>query len=347
MTDTARLFLLLGAAVPAAAVLTAVSIVLLRARLAAYALARPNDRSSHKEPTPQWGGFPVVAATLAVACGFLAVAPPVLAGQAVPFLTLTAAAMLLALVGAIDDLHELSAAPRLAMQCIAAGAVIAALPAEWRLVEVLPWWIERGALLLGLLWMINLVNFMDGIDWMTVAEIVPLTGTIGLLGFFGIVAPLPALLALSLFGAMLGFAPFNRPVASLFLGDMGSLPIGLLTGWLLLQLAAGGYFAAALLLPLYYLLDASITLFRRLLAGEPVWQAHRTHFYQRAARSGFHVSEIVARVFALNLALAALALVTCLWPGLPTSLTALAVGIVLTGGLLVSFARGRRGPHIA
>ena len=79
-----------------------------------------------------------------------------------------------------------------------------------------------------------------------------------------------ALVALALCGAMVGFAPFNRPVARLFLGDVGSLPIGLLLGWLLILLAGSGHLAAALLLPLYYLADATITLLRRSANGEPV-----------------------------------------------------------------------------
>ena len=89
---------------------------------------------------------------------------------------------------------------------------------------------------------------------------------------------------------MIGFAYFNRPVARLFLGDVGSLPIGLLLGWLLLLLAANGHLAAALLMPLYYLADATITLLRRLFRGEPVWHAHRTHFYQLATDRGFTVT---------------------------------------------------------
>ena len=109
------------------------------------------------------------------------------------------------------------------------------------------------------------------------------------------------LVALALLGAMLGFAPFNRPVARLFLGDVGSLPIGLLLGWLLVLLAGDGHLAAALLLPLYYLADATITLGRRWPEGERVWQAHRTHFYQRATDRGFSVQQIVARVFVVNL----------------------------------------------
>ena len=109
---------------------------------------------------------------------------------------------------------------------------------------------------------------------------------------------------------MVGFAYFNRPVATLFLGDVGSLPIGLLLGWLLVQLAGRGALAAAILLPLYYLADATITLVRRLIAGEKVWQAHRSHFYQRATDRGFTVKPGGGHVFAVNIALAALAFFT-------------------------------------
>ena len=106
---------------------------------------------------------------------------------------------------------------------------------------------------------------------------------------FGLAGALPrdaTVVAIALFGAMIGFAPFNRPVARLFLGDVGSLPIGLILGWLLLLLAAHGHLAAALLLPLYYLADATITLLRRLIKGDLPTQAHRDHFYQRAIDDG-------------------------------------------------------------
>ena len=99
---------------------------------------------------------------------------------------------------------------------------------------------------------------------------------------------------------MLGFAPFNRPVAKLFLGDGGSLPIGLVLGWLLLQLAGNGHLAAALLLPLYYVADATITLVRRMARGERITEAHRSHFYQIATTRGFSVMDVVKRVFGAN-----------------------------------------------
>ena len=91
----------------------------------------------------------------------------------------------------------------------------------------------------------------------------------------GALAPQAVVVALALGGAMLGFAYFNRPAAKLFLGDVGSLPIGLLLGWLLVLLAGAGHLAAALLLPLYYLADATLTLLRRLSSGERIWQAHQ------------------------------------------------------------------------
>jgi UDP-N-acetylmuramyl pentapeptide phosphotransferase/UDP-N-acetylglucosamine-1-phosphate transferase len=137
---------------------------------------------------------------------------------------------------------------------------------------------------------------------------------------------------------MIGFAPFNRPVAQVFLGDVGSLPIGLLLGWLLVQLAAMGHVAAALILPLYYLADATITLAGRVVRGEPFWQAHRTHFYQRATNCGLTVPGIVTRVFVANLALAALALITVAAHNFVVSLAMLSAGALIILRLLATFA---------
>ena len=181
-------------------------------------------------------------------------------------------------------------------------------PKICRIVPACPLWLERGLLLLAGLWFVNLVNFMDGLDLMTAAEIVPITGALVLLGWLGELPASTTIAAAALFGAMLGFAPFNRPVAKIFLGDVGSLPIGLLVGWCLLQLAWHQQFAAALLLPLYYLADATVTLLRRMARREPFWAAHRTHFYQRATDNGFSVWRVVSEVFVLNIVLAALAI---------------------------------------
>jgi UDP-N-acetylmuramyl pentapeptide phosphotransferase/UDP-N-acetylglucosamine-1-phosphate transferase len=317
---------------------TAALIVILSPWLQAYALARPNARSSHKAPTPQGGGAAVVLATLVTAWAASALGDTT--GLRGGFAAVTAAAGLLCALGAVDDIRSLGALPRLILQCVAVAILITAMPADLRIVPFLPWWLEHAALFLGCVWFVNLTNFMDGIDWMTVAESVPVTAAIALAGSLGHLPWLPTIVALALLGAMLGFAPFNRPVAKLFLGDVGSLPIGLLLAWLLLQLAAGGHLAAALILPLYYLADATLTLLRRLIAGEPVWQAHRSHFYQRALDRGFTVPAVIARVFAVNVGLAVLALLTVFLPAMPVALAALAAAAVLVGWLLVALVRG-------
>jgi UDP-N-acetylmuramyl pentapeptide phosphotransferase/UDP-N-acetylglucosamine-1-phosphate transferase len=106
---------------------------------------------------------------------------------------------------------------------------------------------------------------------------------------------------------MLGFALWNRPPARVFLGDAGSLPLGFLLGVLLIHVAASGQWAAALLLPLYYLMDATVTLGCRLWRRERVWEAHRSHFYQRGTPDRSAVPRTVARIALLNLVLVALA----------------------------------------
>ena len=324
----------------AAAAATAALIALLRPVLRQYALARPNPRSSHKVPTPQGGGIAVIAVTIATAAIAL-YSLPLPAGDAHQLAWVFAATSMLAIVGAIDDVRVLEAAPRLVLQALAVGIVLAALPADMRVIQVLPWWAERALILIGGVWFVNLVNFMDGIDWMTVAEVVPITAGLVLFGELGALSPQPTLVALALCGAMIGFAPFNRPVARLFLGDVGSLPIGLLLGWLLLQLAGNGHLAAALLLPLYYLADTTVTLLRRLIKGEPVTQAHRSHFYQRAIDNGFSVGEIIVYVFSLNVALVGLATASILMsPGLIRA-GPLATGCVLVTLVLHRFARAR------
>jgi UDP-N-acetylmuramyl pentapeptide phosphotransferase/UDP-N-acetylglucosamine-1-phosphate transferase len=219
---------------------------------------------------------------------------------------------------------------------------MAALPAELRIFPGLPWWFERTLMLIGILWFVNLVNFMDGIDWIVVAEVVPVSAALVIAGVLGGLPNDAILVAVALFGAIVGFAPFNRPVARLFLGDVGSLPIGLLLAWLLVQLAGGGHIVAAILLPLYFIADTTITLLRRTIAGESITQAHRSHFYQRATDGGFSVMAIVSQVFAVNVVLALLALSTFATASGLAHLCALAAGCGLVALLLWRFAHGGR-----
>lgn len=322
-----------------AAIFSALLIVLTMPLLRRYALARPNARSSHVTPTPQGGGIAVVSAMLSL----LLLIPemglvPLDQGEIVVLRWVMTAALMLAVLGAVDDVRPLPVVPRFVLQILAVGIAVWAMPTGVRLFDAsIPLWLERALAVFAGLWFVNLTNFMDGLDWITFADIAPPAAAISLLALLGYVPASAGLVATILCGAMLGFAPFNKPVARLFLGDVGSLAIGLLLAWCLYRLAAQGHLAAALILPLYPVADATWTLLRRLRAGEKIWQAHRSHFYQRATTNGFSVMQVSATVFALNVVLAGLAFASVVMGEAWLSLVA-AAGAVAS--VLVWFSRG-------
>lgn len=316
----------------------------LRPLMMRYALARPNARSSHRTPTPQGGGIAVLAGAF-LALGLALAFIPMDEGGRHGLVLVMGASALLAVVGAWDDIRPLSPALRLPLQFLCVGIVAFYAAPDVRLLpEALPLWAERGLALIAGAWFVNLVNFMDGIDWITLAGLVPLAAAIALAGGYGIVDPATGLLAAALLGGLLGFAPLNKPVARIFLGDVGALPLGLLGAYLLYRLAGTGALTAALILPLYHVMDSTITLLRRLARGEKVWQAHRSHFYQQATDNGFKVIEIVAQIGLLNLGLIALAALSIAVPALWAQLGSLSIALALTIGLLRRFSRERARP---
>jgi UDP-N-acetylmuramyl pentapeptide phosphotransferase/UDP-N-acetylglucosamine-1-phosphate transferase len=331
----------LGVIVAVAAAVSAGLILAMLPWLRRHALAHPTARSSHIESTPQGAGVAVIAATLAVTIGAAVIAMPGSVPDSASLWLVFAAIAFIAAVGMIDDIRTIQVAPRLLLQALAVIILLTSLPTDLRVVPALPWWLERALLLFACLWFVNLTNFMDGIDWMTVAEFVPIAVGLVIIGWLGALPAHAIVVALALCGGLIGFAPFNRPVARIFLGDVGSLPIGLVFGWLLVLVASRGHAAAAIVLPLYYLADATLTLLRRIVNREDFWQAHRTHFYQRATERGFTVMEVVTRVFMINLGLVMLALASVVWPGAWSALGALAGGVAMVGWLLISFERGK------
>ena len=344
--------------VGATALGAALLVRLLHPLLVRYALARPNARSAHRTPIPQGGGIAVLGALVpAAAAGAAALAAwgaawgtampepgSTLAlgpGDALRLATVLAAALLVGAVGTVDDIHPLPPLPRLALQLIAMGLAVSALPEGARVLPWLPLAAERLLLVVGGAWFVNLTNFMDGMDWLTVADAVPATAALALFWFAGLLSAPAGLVALCLLGAMLGFAPFNRPVARLFLGDVGSLAVGLLTAYALFDLAGHGGLVAAVLLVLYPIADSGLTLLWRLRRGDRVWEAHRHHFYQVATARGCGVREVLGRVFVTNVALAAFAAAS-LWQGRAAlSVLDLALGAAAVALLLRALARGR------
>jgi UDP-N-acetylmuramyl pentapeptide phosphotransferase/UDP-N-acetylglucosamine-1-phosphate transferase len=326
------------AAAALAALVSALLTVIVRPTLLRVALAKPNARSSHRIPTPQGAGIAVIGATLIAAGAFIVLTD----GSAIQVpLAVFGATLFIAAVGFADDLRSLPILPRLLLQGLAVAVIVFMAPDKLRIIPAVPFWIERALLLIAGLWFVNLVNFMDGLDLMTVAEAVPVTGGVVLLGWLGEIPAPTTIVAAALCGALIGFSPFNRPVARIFLGDVGSLPIGLLLGWCLLKLAFHQQFAAALLLPLYYLMDATVTLCRRLMRREAFWAAHRSHFYQRATDNGFTVWRVVSEVFMLNIGLAIMAVVSTMTRSSMIQILLFMLGCIAVTGAMVRFARPR------
>lgn len=325
----------------ASAALTAALIWALTPLMRRYAMARPSARGLHATPTPQGGGLAIMIAIATLcAAGFLYVgAPASLAPKQA--LTLLIAASVMAALGAADDIFNLPAAPRLAAQFAAAGAVVWSAPfsliagfGDVALVAGL------AAATVGLVWFVNLTNFMDGMDGMTVVGFGGPALFAALANLLGDGDPAIGLIALAAVGGLIGFFPFNAPRARLFLGDVGSLSLGLIVGTALLCLALADRPVAALIAPLYYFSDATITLFLRWRRGENLSQAHRTHFYQRAVAGGMSAWGVLARVGALNLALAGLASAALRAASIAAQLGLLAAAAALVALTLRRLARG-------
>jgi UDP-N-acetylmuramyl pentapeptide phosphotransferase/UDP-N-acetylglucosamine-1-phosphate transferase len=297
-------------------------------------LDRPNARSSHLAPTPRGGGIAVIGGLL---LAWIALRKTGLVGSSVIGASL--GAIILAVVSWIDDLRGLSPGVRLLAQAVAVMIGILALPEPRNALEA---WLGPGLYdaVLGLVWIwwINLFNFMDGIDGLAASEAAAIGAGLLLFASIGEGAdPQIALLGAGLVGAAIGFLLWNWSPAHVFLGDVGSVPLGYLSGFLLLDVANRDHWKIALILPLYFIADATVTLLRRLLRGERVWEPHRQHFYQRAVRSGLSHAAVVKRVIAADLLL-----ILCGWAAENGSgSVSLGAAIVIVVVLIVVLARGR------
>ena len=204
-------------------------------------------------------------------------------------------------------------------------------------------WLDTVFAAIVWLWFINLFNFMDGIDGIAGVEAIGIG--IGLYAIGAVFMPIAANYGqgLTIASAMAGFLVWNWQPARIFLGDVGSIPLGFLLGWLLLDLAANGLWQAALILPLYYLADASLTLLRRLLRGAVIWQAHREHCYQLAVQRGRKHSTVAGAVALVNAVLVGLAFVAAAPASLPlVPLLMLAAASIIVALLMVWMVYGGR-----
>ena len=263
-------------AIPVVAAVVAAFAIRLRLRFAASALDVPGHRSLHERPTPHGGGVGIVAAILLLGW-WLAIPAQWLLGVAV-----------LAALSWVDDHHPLPFWLRLPVHLLVAGGVV------FLQVDALTW----GAFIMaGLIaWSINAYNFMDGADG--------LAGSMAVAGFgayavaFALAQqPTWAIFCCVIVAASVVFLCFNWHPAQIFMGDIGSIPLGFLAGglgWLGVELQCWpAWFPLMAFAPFW--LDASVTLVRRLCRGERVWEAHREHYYQRMVRSGLTHAQMTRR----------------------------------------------------
>ncbi len=258
-------------------------------------LDHPNERSAHTVPVPRGGGIAVLLVLL-----------PCWAWIEPQLWPILLAGAFLGLAGWWDDVKGLSPWPKLAAQIVAVAAGLMFIgPVTGGLLPM-----PLDLLLAGVLWLgfVNAYNFMDGIDGIAGVEATSIALGLTVLGlWFADLGDLAAL-ACALGGAALGFLFWNWHPAKLFLGDVGSQALGYLIGFLLLRIAGEGAWAAALILPLYFLADTGWTLLKRLKAGKNILAGHNEHIYQVSVLRGRNHAQVAMAVLIANLALVLFAL---------------------------------------
>ena len=307
--------------------------VFLRAMQARNRLEPPSARGMHAAPVVTGAGAVIVAVVIALAAVNSG------SGARAFVVTVLTVVALLAVLSWVDD-HRggLSPAARLAAQSAAVALMLFQLDDAERVLPALPLVAERVLLGVAWVWFINLFNFMDGIDGLAGSETVAVAFGCFLVSAFATATHPAGSLALIVAGAAAGYLMWNWHPAKLMMGDTGSIPLGFLLGWLLIDLALRGYPAAALILPLCFVTDATLTLIRRICRGETPWQAHRDHTYQRAALATGSHAAVVVRFIAANVVLVALALLSVRYP-----LAALAGAIATVAMLMMHLERLAKG----
>lgn len=294
----------------------------------ALPMDHPNARSLHDTPTPRIGGLGIMAG--------VAVASVWLADAAV--LPVVLGAFALAGVSLADDVRGLPVRVRFLAHFVAAAGCLFAL-------GLTGWMLLAGTL--AVVWMTNLYNFMDGSNGLAGGMAVIGFGALALAAWRGD-APALAALCAAIAVAALAFLRFNFPSARLFMGDAGSIPLGFLAATLGILGARQGVWPWAFPLLVFspFIADASVTLIRRALAGEKVWQAHRSHYYQRVILLGASHRQIAWAAWGLMGVMAGLAWISLAVPQLLAGVLILSA-ILYASIFIVIDSRWRQTHHDA
>jgi Fuc2NAc and GlcNAc transferase len=293
-------------------------------------LDHPNHRSSHTQPTPRGGG--VVFCVLFLCCA--AILPHFHFAPADSLKVLGVPALMVAILGYLDDIHSLPAKLRFAIQMAAAIIFLYLLEADYS--NYLHGWLialhSVGFILMivGMVWSTNLYNFMDGTDGIASVEAITIFGIGGVLLWMQGAHQL-AFLSWSLVASVCGFLVWNWPKAKIFMGDVASSFLG----FLVIPFALFGYFEYGLsifvwfILYLAFTMDATLTLFRRLLHREKIYEAHKLHAYQRLHQAGLSHRQVLYVMIGLNLIFSGLSLLAMKYSHWLLEITLISVFIYL------------------
>lgn len=279
------------------------------ARAIVRVLDHPNERSLHYRPTPRTGGLAVLAGVLTAA-----VSLSTLFEFHRHLLWIGAGVLVVSSISFLDDRFDVPAGLRFLIHVgVAATLVAVGLVVEELELPGLAWTLSTpfaAVVTLGyVVWMTNLYNFMDGMDGFAGGMTAIGFGTLGLLGWLS-ADWLFAATCWAIAASALGFLVWNFPPARIFMGDAGSSSLGFLAAacslWADQQNIAPLWISILLFSP--FVVDATVTLFRRAFRGYPIWTAHRSHYYQRMALAGWGHRRTVLWEYALMLACAASAI---------------------------------------
>ena len=255
----------------------------------------PSERSNHQILVPKGAGIVIIPLFIFSILGIF-VSQDFFDKQWFIFLIST---VILFIVSLIDDFKNLSAPIRLLVHVITVAISIFVLKEDiYKFIDnnilefidfnrLFIFYFFSFALTLIWVWIINLFNFMDGMDGLTCTQVLFLAFTTNILYLLGYMNENFQFLSLILISLFLAFYSFNKPSAQIFLGDVGSIPVGYIAGLVLIyNFLNGGPIVPLLIISMYYLSDSTLTLIIRIIKKKNIFEAHSDHFYQKILRTG-------------------------------------------------------------
>ena len=308
-----------------------------------FLIDSPTKRSNHDIPTPKGAGLIVIPLVIFSTLSIFFLTEELNDEWIIYFIAIA----ILMCVSLLDDIYNLSSFSRLMVQfiCVFISTFVIVDHQDFyqSIIGVSKNYSINFSMLyhsliilivLFWVWIINLFNFMDGMDGITATQICSFALGVNIISFLGYLGNDLQLFSLIIFAVFLGFYKLNKPPAKIFLGDTGSIPIGFIVGLILIK----SFISHNLLIPLiiltmYHLLDSTITIFFRLSRGENIFQAHSSHFYQRPLQSGFSHSFVLKWIQILNIFLLIISLFAISYPE-----ESLLIALISCAGLLKFFS---------